>query len=360
MNENLSKILNIFFKFREAFVKVSFEDGFVVMRFHVNPDSGDVNVCRAQKKCRFGDDAPHFSNERDAEAFYEESQSGSFKPVKKMKVYRVGTLEAPETYFEDLEKVLQDIDKFKPEERQGRFKGIFASPDFDSHSRWVLGNSYNKHDGALDSHEITVDANSVYVYSVNDYEKASSIQGIYGSDSEKFEEAAKNFWNGGITLSDWKVWAEENKPEAGSWEIIMSPEAMISTKKLSNREVIENAPDGMASSLNSLLELKRYQEGLIWRKSKLSVDDKFRVREAALQKFDETFVNQMETVYNKNAYRVSDLCSGLKHIYSSFQRVSKKQDVTLPAFSSLSKQEQREFSDKVESYLTIIETLDEV
>lgn len=43
-------------------------------RFHVNPDTGDVRVCSATKKCRFGDNAPHYSNHEDARSAYENSQ----------------------------------------------------------------------------------------------------------------------------------------------------------------------------------------------------------------------------------------------------------------------------------------------
>lgn len=175
------------------------------------------------------------------------------KGIKRTKVYRVGTLTAPPEYFEDLEGILKDMDKFKPEGRQGRHGGIFASPDLASHGRWVLGMDYKTHEGALDSHEITVDANSTYVYNVSYYEKASSYQFSYGNESKRFEDAAKKFWDSGMTLAEWREWAEENNPEPGTWEIIMSPDSMISTKKLGNRTVVNNASEDWADDLQNLL-----------------------------------------------------------------------------------------------------------
>lgn len=43
-------------------------------RFHVNPDTGDVRVCSATKKCRFGENSTHYSTRDDARSAYEKSQ----------------------------------------------------------------------------------------------------------------------------------------------------------------------------------------------------------------------------------------------------------------------------------------------
>lgn len=44
-------------------------------KLHVNPDTGDVGVCSAVKKCRFGDDAPRYSTVEDARLAYEQTHS---------------------------------------------------------------------------------------------------------------------------------------------------------------------------------------------------------------------------------------------------------------------------------------------
>jgi len=329
------------------------------MRFHINED-GNAKQCSASNgNCPFGEQSPHFDSKEEAEKHYENSMSTkTIKPVKKMKVYRVGTLTPPETYFESLESILQDMDKFKPEGRQGRYKGIFASPDLNSHARWVRGNQWNKHEGALDSHEITIDANSVYVYNVEDYEKASSIQNLYGAESEKFKEAAEKFWNSGMILSDWNEWSKENKPEKGTWEIIMPAEAMISSKKMSNRSIIENVADEyVASELNHLLEPKRAFKGLIWRKNILSEKIKQDIREHASQKLNKDFVNDMEKIYEKNAYKIGDVYSAQKEIYSAIHRLKKNRGESAKTFANLTKNEQKDFYNDVKAYIEIVDKI---
>lgn len=241
------------------------------MRYHIN-NEGEAGSCSADvRKCPFGADRPHFDSKKEAQKFYENSQTSfKTKSVKKTKVYRVGSLNPPETHFSDLNNFLEVVDSYKPEGRQGRSGGVFASPDMSSHSRWILGSRDNKHEEALDSHEITVDENSVYVYDVKLYENSSRFEERFGKDSEKFKEEVKKFWESGMTLADWKDWAKENNPEPGSWEIIMPNSSIISAKKMSNKRIIENIDDdNKASEINSILEPKRFQKGLLWRKKKV-------------------------------------------------------------------------------------------
>lgn len=241
------------------------------MRYHIN-NEGEAGSCSADvRKCPFGADRPHFDSKKEAQKFYENSQTSfKAKKIKKTKVYRVGTLTPPESHFSDLNDFLTTVDSYKPEGRQGRYGAIFASPDMSSHSRWILGSRDNKHEEALDSHEITVDENSVYVYDVKLYENSSRFEERFGKDSEKFKEEVKKFWESGMTLADWKDWAKENNPEPGSWEIIMPNSSIISAKKMSNKRIIENIEDdNKASEINSILEPKRFQKGLLWRKKKV-------------------------------------------------------------------------------------------
>ena len=331
-----------------------------MIKYHIN-DKGNATKCSAEVgKCPFGSDAPHFDNKQDAEKHYEDSFPNVFeqvKPVKKMKVYRVGTLTAPEEYFDDLNSLLQDVDKFKPEGRQGRHGGIFASPDLASHGRWVRGNEYNKHEGALDSHEITVDANSVYVYDVNAYEKASSIQSMYGSESEKFKEAAESLWNSGMLLSDWHEWAKENKPERGSWEIIMPASSIMSSKKMSNRSVIESVGDVDVDELNRILEPNRYRKGLKWRKNPLNDELRNKIDKKAAEHFEEDFVKDMRQVFSKNYYTRDDLYSARKEIYGAINRLKKKRSENVQTFAQLSREEQYAFGDKLDEYVKFVEEI---
>lgn len=94
------------------------------------------------------------------------------------------------------------MDKNKPDGRIGCSNGLFASPDLKSHSRWIKGIFGNY--GNDDSYEMTVNAHDVYVYSVEKYEHASLDESSYGKDHEKFKNSAKEFWDSGMTLTEFQ------------------------------------------------------------------------------------------------------------------------------------------------------------
>lgn len=333
-------------------------------KFHIN-DNGDAKQCSAEEgNCPFGADAPHFDTKKEAQQHYEQTFKNSFekpKTVKKTTVYRVGTLSAPETYFDDLNTILDAVDELKPDGRQGRKGGIFASPDIKSHSRWVLGSQWNKHEGALDSHEITVDANAVYVYDVEQYEEVSAFERMYGKDNEKFKQSAEKFWNDGMTLADWQEWAKENKPDPGNWEIIMPPEAIMNSKKLNNRKIIENAPENHAYELNHLLEPNRARKGLIWRKNDLTDEEKSIIQEKVSEnkELNENFIKDMKNIYDKNAYNPDDIQSSavVSEIYSAMRRLRKKENEELKSFAELSAEEKTGLSRKISYYVKVVDEI---
>jgi hypothetical protein len=240
-------------------------------RFHVNPVSGNTGVCKAFYDCPFGDEATaHFDTAAEARSFFEQSQSTFAPPKKKRdKVFRIGSLTPPERHFEDLAQVVKSFDEAVPEGRQGRAGAIFASPDLDSHMRWVLGARHSR--DPVESHELAVDPNSVYVYPIDTYERASNAE--HNNRMENFEELRKEYWESGMTLSDWKAWAATAKPKLGTWELLLSKEAIQSAKPVSNRRIIEAAPDKMAREINWALEPRRASKGLIWRKDKKTDDE---------------------------------------------------------------------------------------
>lgn len=342
----------------------------MMTKFHIN-DKGEAKRCKAQPgNCPITKESggEHYDSMIEAQKDYENSNNAIEKPLNKnsknkkpqlTKIYRVGSLTPPESHFSDLNDLLETFDSYKPEGRQGRSGGVFASPDMSSHSKWILGSQNNKHEEALNSHEITVDENSVYVYSVESYEEASAYQGMYGFDSEKFKEKVQEFWDNGMTLADWKTWAKENNPEPGSWEIIMPSSSIVSTKKLSNRTVIENVDESYANEVNRILEPERYRNGLIWRKSTLTDEEKNQIKEFALEEFDENFVNDMEKVYAKNAYTVEDAYSASKEIYQQLRKEKIKRNENMKKYSELDDNEVDEFYDKISEYLTIVDLVKE-
>lgn len=340
-------------------------------KYHIS--EGELRKCSAHiEECPLilaGEETEHFTGTpQEAKVWFEEGNAskagGSFgtlppapKKVKKDKVYRVGTLKAPDEYFKDLDGVLSAMDSVKPEGRQGRRGGIFASPDLSSHSRWVLGSKWNAHEGALDSHELTVDANSVYVYNVKKYEEASYAQNRYGEDREEFVNAAKEFWDSGMTLSDWREWAKHNDTGSGDWEVIMPADSIMSSAKVSNKRIIENTPDGRSSEMNSLLEHTRWMKGLIWRKSDLTEDETELIREESAKKLSPEFIADMEALYAKNAYREKDISSAKKPILRTLHSIRQKRDENAP---DLIDSEKEDVIKDVYTYIKIVDSVRDI
>lgn len=233
-------------------------------RYHVNPVTGNAGQCRAYYDCPFGDmEEQHFDSLEEARASYESSQDSLPLPKKKRdRVYRVGALEAPVKHFEDLAEVVRLFDEATPEGRQGRAGAIFASPDLDSHMRWVKGSNLTR--GDTTSHEITVDPNTVYVYPIEVYERASHSE--QRNNLDEFNAIRKEYWESGMTLADWRAWAAKAKPLPGTWELLLPTEAIQQAKPMSNKRIIEAAPEKVANEINWILEPRRAAKGLIWRK----------------------------------------------------------------------------------------------
>lgn len=217
-----------------------------------------------------------------------------------------------------------------------------------------IGNSQS----VSESYEITIDANSTYIYDVEKYEEASYIERRYGHDSEQFKNAAKEFWDSGMILSDWQDWAKENKPESGSWEIIAPYENVLSKKKIPNRTIIENADEDRRSEVNHLLEPTRAQKRLIWRKKDVSDEQLSQIHELALnENLNKNFVEDMNQIYTKNAYKYDGVNneSVVKEIYQSYSRLAKKRGADVVTYTQLSHEEQKAFKKNVQQYITIAE-----
>jgi len=231
-------------------------------RYHVNPATGSVGLCRAFYECPFGDfETAHFDSKKNAQRFFESTQDTFPSTSKKVSIYRVGSLEPPTTYFPDLDRIVERMDEGVPEGRQGRRGAIYASSDLESHARWILGVSSTQRE---QSHELRVNPESVYVYPINLYEDASAAESM--GRTEEFERLRKEYWESGITLAEWRKWAIKAKPKSGEWEILLSPNDFTGSKPVSSRRIIENAPENLASLVNWALEPRRATKGLIWRK----------------------------------------------------------------------------------------------
>lgn len=58
-------------------------------KYHINPETERVNICRAQNKCQFtqenGEEAPHFDNKEDAKKFIEENNAKKYNSMTTLK-----------------------------------------------------------------------------------------------------------------------------------------------------------------------------------------------------------------------------------------------------------------------------------
>lgn len=239
--------------------------------YHVNPKSGEVNLCSAVYSCPFGDlKTGHFAQAKEARQFFESTQETfSTPPKKKDKIYRIGTLEPQTLYFADLDKIVKVFDNLAPEGRQSREGALFASPDMASHLRWVKGAEHGR--GDKESRELSVDPRNVYVYPISVYERASLAE--MNGRLEEFQKITKEYWDSGMTLTEWRAWAKHASPPAGEWEILLPPTEIIDVKPVSSRRMIEAAPKDQAKEINWILEPKRASKGLIWRKDSAVVSD---------------------------------------------------------------------------------------
>lgn len=256
-------------------------------QYHINA-AGEAGVCRVKTGvCPFGGESgneDHYPTRKAAQEAYEASQGGSFSNVgnaerrtqskeqctpkpKMMKVYRVGSMTPPEKHgFDGMDEKIAKIDSFAPEGRQGRAGAIFASPDLASHSRWVKGVSLAGVD-TTQNHEITVDPEKVYVYSVEAYERASSD--LFGREEQ--EKRIKDFWESGKKLSDYSEWAKENNPAPGTYELLLSTDSAVSIKPLSPTAILKAAPEHQVIDVQR--ELFPQADRAIMRKPDLKPDE---------------------------------------------------------------------------------------
>ncbi len=237
--------------------------------YHVNPKTGRVGRCSASREdCPFGTEDSHHGSTAEARAAFERSQEQFLLPTavrkgKPVKIFRVGELEPQDRpSFEELARVLEFMDGEAPEGRTGRMGALFASPDMASHGRWVRGSE------PATSYELTVDPDSVYIYPIKIYEDAS-LSFVSGR-LDRAREEAQEYWESGMTLTEWREWSSTLELERGSWEILLPASAIQAARPMSNRRIIENVNEEDADEINWKLEPRRAFKGLIWRKEQES------------------------------------------------------------------------------------------
>jgi hypothetical protein len=148
-------------------------------------------------------------------------------------VFRSGIPSAPKERGVEKDSYNQ-ADAYKPEGRQGRGTGVFASPTLGGVCRWVRGNEMT---GVPDVNvrEMRVDIDNTYVYSIDQWERASS--------SMTSDDEYKKYWDSGMTMREYmeKAQADPMAYNPTEWELLVPEEGIRSVKPVGAKRVSERA-----------------------------------------------------------------------------------------------------------------------
>lgn len=162
--------------------------------------------------------------------------------MNKVKVYRNGAL-TPATYDGEVAEYAAIADTERPEGRTGRQGSLYASPTLPGVTRWTRahldGLSHTRTD--LETYELTVDGDSVYVYDIDAWEAYSW-----------FGKPASAYWESGTTLTDYL--AREDRNDA-NWEVLLAPEDVLANRRVSAKRLCQNAQD--SAEMKSILKRAR-------------------------------------------------------------------------------------------------------
>lgn len=167
------------------------------------------------------------------------------------KVYRSGIVEAPKSRRLEAE-IFARSDEARPADRQGRTDAIFASPSLKGVARWVHA-SFSQWTQDPFVREITVESDSVYVYSVPAWEKVC----WYNASHE-------SYWKTGITLTEYlELCRMMDYFNPAEWEILLSPADVLSVRDVTDEDFLEacrNSFDKHLDLTNSLAFLRENLE----------------------------------------------------------------------------------------------------
>ena len=156
--------------------------------------------------------------------------------MNKQRVYRAGSMtpvEATGKCYGDIT-LAADAECPHPTPRNG---ALFATPTLPGVVRWVMGNDMCGYETRV--REITVDADTTYVYRVSAWESVSWS-----------DKPAEVYWSTGVTLTDWYATADTDGLDATNWEVLIAPENVLAVRNVSAKRMLVAAGD-------RTLELKR-------------------------------------------------------------------------------------------------------
>jgi hypothetical protein len=132
----------------------------------------------------------------------------------------------------------------------GRLGSLFAAPSLGGVVRWVLGNDMCRYETRV--REITVDADTTYVYSVDAWESLSwNMRGTV-------EDKARAYWDTGMTLTEWLARAEAEDFDASQWEVLIDPADVLAVRNVSANRLLMVAPQDEMTTLKRVTKTWKY------------------------------------------------------------------------------------------------------
>lgn len=143
------------------------------------------------------------------------------------RIYRHGAL-TTSTYTGEIAEYSTRADEVRPAGRPGRNGSLYASPTISGVGRWVHGilGAYGSRAEDVETYELTVDPDSLYVYSVEAWERYSwSMRPTDPAD----------YWATGMTLTEWLA---TDGLDPREWEVLFSPEDIKSSRRVSAKRLL--------------------------------------------------------------------------------------------------------------------------
>lgn len=166
-------------------------------------------------------------------------------------LYRVGDV-AEGKHSEDVISKWSLIDSYKPMEHPiGRLGCIYAAPDANGMSRWLMEAILMGDGKQIAVHKIIVNEDKVFLYDTRAYDR---IYADNDRDLQKLTNLSKSYWDTGTTVTSWR----KHNSTGWSAEALIPPSAIILSKKLSCRQVMKALDDiGLGHKDRKILGIRR-------------------------------------------------------------------------------------------------------
>jgi hypothetical protein len=166
-------------------------------------------------------------------------------------VYRSGVV-APPLYRGPEARLFRLADEARPSGRQDRTDAIFASPSLAGVAPWFHFNAEMQNRDPF-VREITVDSDSVFVYSVSAWDATCR-------DNTSYE----SYWESGITLTEYQTADDSNLRNPSEWELLLGTSDVQAIRDVSDEEFLEASRNTYEFHADLAVSLRASRRNLIW------------------------------------------------------------------------------------------------